>query len=448
MNLVPGGDGAGFDNIHNLNTLAGIPSLLPLYNSNVLDFEDQVPASVREACGTGDRTTKCQTSWNLYGGNNFLERQVLDSFQGKATITYLLNALGHHVIKAGVDGSLSYYEHLKTYGGGAWYFDFGPGGVAPGNSLGVQEARRFGVLSDIDTTAGNGILTAKSKSVIIGGFVQDSWSILDKVTLNVGLRWDGQYLYDKDGLLAMKLGNEWSPRIGFVWDPTQQGRSKIFANYGRYYEAIPLDIADRALSGESLVIANHDCDPRVVGVAGCDLATANRGSNIARPNVKWRNLAVDKTAVDPNLQPTTNDEVVAGGEYEVFPSARVGVSYTYRNLVRTIEDIHVYLAAIAYILKLARRVPGTTAQLAAVAASLAALADEPPLAPSTHVALEGALQLGRQAIEALDLGAAPPGCDDERARFERDRPLLRVAEKVRGLRFASACEALGIRMAE
>jgi len=114
------GDGSGFDNIHNLNTLAGIPSLAPQYVSNVLDFEDQVPASVREACGTGDRTTKCQTTWNLYGGNNFLERQILDSFQGKATITYLLSALGHHVIKAGVDGSISYYDHLKTYGGGAW----------------------------------------------------------------------------------------------------------------------------------------------------------------------------------------------------------------------------------------------------------------------------------------------------------------------------------------
>jgi hypothetical protein len=57
------GDGQGFDNIHNLKTLAGIPSLAPLYVSNVLDFEDQVPASVREACGTGDRTTKCQTTW-------------------------------------------------------------------------------------------------------------------------------------------------------------------------------------------------------------------------------------------------------------------------------------------------------------------------------------------------------------------------------------------------
>ena len=333
------GDGSGFDNIHNLGTLAGIPSLAPLYNSNVLDFEDQVPASVRQACGTGDRTTKCQTSWTLYGGPNFLERQILDSFQGKATLTYLLTALGHHVIKAGVDGSISYYDHLKTYGGGAWYFDFGPGVFGAGKALGVQDARHFGYLSDIDTTAGNGVLTLKSKSVIIGGFLQDSWSVLDKVTVNLGLRWDGQYVYDKDGLLGLKLANEWSPRIGFVWDPTQQGRAKIFANYGRYYEAVPLDIADRALSGESQILANHDCDPRVVGSAGCDAATVKRGSNIARPNVKWRNVAVDKTTVDPDLQPTANDEIVAGGEYEILPNARLGVSYTYRNLVRTIEDM-------------------------------------------------------------------------------------------------------------
>ena len=42
---------------------------------NVLDFEDQVPASVRAACGSGDRTTKCQTAWIAYGGPNFVERQ-------------------------------------------------------------------------------------------------------------------------------------------------------------------------------------------------------------------------------------------------------------------------------------------------------------------------------------------------------------------------------------
>ena len=224
------GDGQGFDNIHNLKTLAGVPSLAPLYVSNVLDFEDQVPASVREACGTGDRTTKCQTTWGLYGGNNFLERQILDSFQGKATVTYLLAALGHHVIKAGVDGSLSYYDHLKTYGGGAWYFDFGPGGVAPGNSLGVQEARRFGYLGHRyargerhphrqEQVGHHRRLRPGQLEHPRQGHPERRRAVRRAVPLRHG--WHAGH----------ELPNQWSPRIGFVCDLTQQGRSKVFANY-------------------------------------------------------------------------------------------------------------------------------------------------------------------------------------------------------------------------
>jgi len=330
------GDGSGFEDVTNMKTLAGIPSVHPDYHSNVLNFEDQVPASVRAACGTGDQTTMCRTSWESYGGLVFMQRQKLDSYQGKVVLTGLFSALGHHVLKGGILGNISYYDHLTTFGGGAWYFE----SIDPNTTtLHVQEARRYGYLSDIDTPAGNVIRTAKSKSVMIGGFIQDSWSILDKVSLNAGLRWDGQYLYDKDGQLGMKLGNQWSPRIGFVWDPTQRGRSKIFANYGRYFEAVPLDIADRALSGESIIFANHVCDPRAVGIQGCDAATVRSPFNVARPNVKWINQGADKSAVDPDLQPMANDEVVAGGEYEVFANARVGLTYTYRNLVRAIEDM-------------------------------------------------------------------------------------------------------------
>ena len=61
----PPGDGSGFDNIHNLNTLAGIPSLQPLVRQQ--RARPRGPGSgerQRRPCGTGDRTTKCQTSWN------------------------------------------------------------------------------------------------------------------------------------------------------------------------------------------------------------------------------------------------------------------------------------------------------------------------------------------------------------------------------------------------
>ena len=184
------------------------------------------------------------------------------------------------------------------------------------------------------------VAQAVSHSQIVGFFVQDSWSIMDKVTVNLGFRYDSLSLKGDDGVVRIALNDQISPRIGFVFDPTQAGRSKIYANYGRYYEQIPLDIADRELSAEPTIFAWHSttCSPLAQGgVAGCDAATLITSD--FRPSRRWRVNSADQVPVDPNLKSTANDEIVAGGEYEIIPNARLGVSYTYRNLVRTVEDM-------------------------------------------------------------------------------------------------------------
>ena len=326
------GDGSEFQ-INDRTKLAGTPEIVDSATKNILAFEDQVPASVREFCSKPENDKACQQTGFTYGGTGFMERISLDTYQGRATFTYLLTALGHHVLKAGFDGLLSYYDHTKTYGAGTAYLynAAGPGIATIG--------RRFGYLTGKDTPGGNPILEGKSKSVTLGGFLQDSWSVLDRVTLNLGLRYDTLALYGKDGELGLAFPAMLSPRLGVVWDPTQQGKAKIFVNYGRYYENIPLDLADRSLSIETQLRANQACDPLVDGVAGCDAKTLQRRSSVRSPSTSWRNVAADKTAVDPDLQPTTNEEIVAGAEYEVLPNARAGLTYTYRNLVRTVEDM-------------------------------------------------------------------------------------------------------------
>jgi hypothetical protein len=90
-------------------------------------------------------------------------------------------------------------------------------------------------------------------------------------------------------------------------------------------------------------------------------------------------------------------------------------------------------------MSLGRRVgwkPIVIARLAAVGASLAHLSELEPLAPATHLALAGALDLGRQLFESLDFKVVP---EDERARWLRDKPLLDIAGKVRAQRFETAC---------
>src|SRR5205807_999195 len=53
------------------------------------------------------------------------------------------------------------------------------------------------------------------------------------------------------------------PRFGVVYDPFNDGRSKISAGYGRYYESIPMNIAARYFGGESFVtrggVPSADC---------------------------------------------------------------------------------------------------------------------------------------------------------------------------------------------
>src|SRR5208283_1737051 len=143
-------------------------------------------------------------------------------------------------------------------------------------------------LSGPDQPVFNQYLDQKPTALLPGAFLQDSWNIMDKVTLNVGVRWDAEYMYNNTGALALALNNQWSPRIGIIWDPTYQGKSKIYASYAFYYEAVPLDLADRALSGgENITAVYTNCtNPAATGVR-CSTAPSNLYPGGAGPNQYW-----------------------------------------------------------------------------------------------------------------------------------------------------------------
>jgi hypothetical protein len=336
-------DGSGIDDINNPNTIAGIPFNRRLANENILTAEDQVPAAVRAACsvpiGTPPTLGRCPVAMGYGGSASLLSDNAQDSIQGRLTLTYLLTALGHHVIKGGVDEQSNSYRNRFTYSGGVSYSTL-VGGATPI----TLDARRFGDQSDVDTIIDDPIKDTTVKSNIFGFFVQDSWSILDKVTLNLGLRWDTLQIKGSDGVTRISLSDQWSPRVGLVYDPTQQGRSKIYANYGRYYENIPLDISARSHSPQTQILGVEQCKTNVALRKGCDASVPVIGPNGANvpgnPSQLWSfSQPSEYSPVDPNLKSPASDEVVAGAEYEILANARLGVSYTYRNLVRTVEDM-------------------------------------------------------------------------------------------------------------
>ncbi len=113
---------------------------------------------------------------------------------------------------------------------------------------------------------------------------------------------------------------------------------------------------------------------------------------------------------------------------------------------RTIEDLHVTLAVLAYLLReaRARRWPAAIAErLAALMLLLAELGAAPPDAAAMQVALEGALQLAHALYaEAGTLFAAAGADDPGAARWARDQPLFAVARQARALRAERAWQRL------
>jgi carboxypeptidase family protein/TonB-dependent receptor-like protein len=304
----------------------------------ITDFEPVPDPSVCTPPPGSPLTTLCPATTYQYGGPDFIDDSALNRYQVKGVVTRLIPAAGHHVVKGGVDLEFMTYDHTKAYSGGRRYREGIDGSFFTDN-------REFGFLQGPDDPVVTDPQEASSLSVTAGGFLQDSWAIMDKVTLNVGLRYDGQYLFGDDGKLGMALPNEWSPRIGAIWDPTQEGHAKIYANYALYYESVPLDLVDRSFPGERQILSFHDaatCDPRdPAQQQGACLDPSNRIpiGTPADPNQAWIVTSGDRVPVDPDIAPQSSNEIVVGGEYEVFPKGVIGISYTRRWMNNVIEDM-------------------------------------------------------------------------------------------------------------
>jgi acyl-CoA dehydrogenase len=112
---------------------------------------------------------------------------------------------------------------------------------------------------------------------------------------------------------------------------------------------------------------------------------------------------------------------------------------------RTIEDAHVTLAVLAYLLRETRARGWPLALAERLCATITALADvaaSPADAPTTHVVLAGALAQAHALYAEAGARWAERGDDPAAHRWQRDAALFDVAAAARGQRTARAWERL------
>ena len=113
-------------------------------------------------------------------------------------------------------------------------------------------------------------------------YAQDSWRITPNITLNYGIRWDGERtpilpaFNDLTAQSEAELGvtegiprdwDNWAPRVGLAWAPGSDGRTVVRAAYGLFYDhpllavAFNADTADGAQSTQQILFGGSPCSP-------------------------------------------------------------------------------------------------------------------------------------------------------------------------------------------
>src|SRR5882672_10600763 len=191
-------------------------------------------------------------------------------------------------------------------------------------------------------------------------YINDSWALGQRVTVNLGLRWEQQRLIGNQ--LSKVFNDMWSPRLGFILDPKGNRKTKIYANFGRYAFILPLDAAVRALSAEDDVLGAHwapastttGCPTGTPTGASC-VVTDSSGNpdyaNFFKPDAAHLlNQAAGGvgTAVNvglsggepfqPGIRMEYTDEFVVGAQHELRNGIVLSARYIDRRLKRVIED--------------------------------------------------------------------------------------------------------------
>ena len=110
-----------------------------------------------------------------------------------------------------------------------------------------------GVYNSSGYTQTFGVTQVHQTNPNVGFYAQDEYKVTPNLTLNVGLRYDLEFLQT----VATQTGNV-SPRAGFAWSPFASRKTVVRGSYGMFYDRIPLrPLANALLSADNTAVVGN-----------------------------------------------------------------------------------------------------------------------------------------------------------------------------------------------
>ncbi|HTK27746.1 MAG TPA: TonB-dependent receptor [Pyrinomonadaceae bacterium] len=337
----------------------------------------QVPTSVAGTAG-------CAQGFANVSTNSGVEKNVSLRTTYDAQATYLFRGFGSHELKGGFQHSTilndvasgnagpgrtylyyadpNYVDPITHLPARDPYYCLNPSNVyvqwsitsgntypCPADSIGTGVTYQF-------ATFGN----ATNKAMNF--FIQDKWQVTSRLTLNLGLR-DEQEEIPTFATNSINLKFPWkdkiAPRLGVAYALTGDGKTKISAFYGQFYDRLKFALPQGSFGGQFYHVSYfyiHSGSPAYTGYSVGSLAGSyGFPSGGECPNPAGSQYLCDQDyripsnaiggdlfetgGVDTNIKPYRQSEYTVEFQREVMRSSVLTARFLYRNLDQTIEDI-------------------------------------------------------------------------------------------------------------
>ena len=230
---------------------------------------------------------------------------------------------GAHSLRTGVDWESNVSEDDTSYSGGVAYQYYRNGTRFPQLPAGTEL-----VLEGYQLRGGS------FDTLSNAAYVQDSWAVSSRLTLNLGLRWERYDNRNGLGETFIETDDQYAPRVGAVWDPVGDGRSKLHASYGVYY----LPVASNTNVRISGALYQTSAWYVLQGGINPDGSPAGLGEQLQYTVVADGETPNPRELISDNFEPMSQDELIIGYERMFGDAWSAGVRGVARRFSTVIED--------------------------------------------------------------------------------------------------------------
>ncbi|MDH4271681.1 MAG: TonB-dependent receptor [Candidatus Aminicenantes bacterium] len=286
-------------------------------------------------------------NWSSPGASRSIDRQIRQRTHADADVSLFLDLAGEHSWKFGLSWLR---EGENVYNATKYpqvYLYWGRPAVVWGVNYSGGEYGYYSVNGSELTGPQGSVYNTRGDRWSV--YLQDSWTIADKFTLNIGFRAESEYIpnYYEDprfkdlNPIQFHFEDKIAPRIGFIYDVKGDASLKVFGSFGLYYDVMKLYMAAGSFGGYKRKTAYYSLDTYEWDKIGVD--GYYPGNLLTTYDYYPATPEAILGTIDPDLRPMSQREISFGVEKQLLENFSVTVRLVQKHLRTAVEDVGVLI---------------------------------------------------------------------------------------------------------